>query len=115
VELSIYCITQETLSNALKHAHPTEILIELDQDTTSLLLRISDNGDGFEPNSLTISPTQFGIENMLRRAEIWGAQFQIESTLGQGTEVQLSIPDEYLMCDGVNFDFISLNYALLFS
>jgi signal transduction histidine kinase len=110
VALGIYRITQEILSNAVKHARATEILIELDQDTTNLLLRISDNGNGFEPNSLLTLPTQFGIENMFRRAEILGAKFQIESSLGQGTEVQLSIPNEFLMRDGVTFDLSDLSY-----
>jgi hypothetical protein len=47
---------------------------------------------------------------MFRRAEILGAKFQIESSLGQGTEVQLSIPNEFLMRDGVTFDLSDLSY-----
>jgi signal transduction histidine kinase len=78
---------------AVKYSHANEIRVELVYKSTSCCLRIKDNGRGFEVNNTTLS-RGFGLLGMTERAEHIGAQLLIESQLGQGTEVSVSVQRE---------------------
>jgi signal transduction histidine kinase len=73
-----------------KYAQAEEIQIELVYEPASCCLRIKDNGRGFEADNTTLS-RGFGLMGMTERAEHIGAQLAIESQLGQGTEVIVSV------------------------
>jgi signal transduction histidine kinase len=86
-------IGQEAFTNAMKYAHASEILVELVYEPTSCFLRVKDNGQGFEVTTTALNKG-FGLLGITERAEHIGAQLSIESQLGQGTEVLVTVNRE---------------------
>ncbi|HIK15979.1 MAG TPA: PAS domain-containing protein [Leptolyngbyaceae cyanobacterium M33_DOE_097] len=93
IENNLLRIAQEAFTNAIRYANATEIRIELVYESTQCFLHIRDNGQGFEVNP-TILNRGFGLLGITERAERIGAQLSIESRLGQGTEVIISVHRE---------------------
>ena len=89
VELVLYRIAQESLTNALRHANARSIRIWLEADAESVALRVSDDGDGM-PRRLPEGTS--GIAGMRERALLVDGRFSIESVPRRGTEVRLRIP-----------------------
>ncbi len=86
VENNLFRIGQEALTNVIKYAYATEIQVELVYEETQCLLRIKDNGQGFEVDQ--IAPGKgFGLLGMSERVEHIGGELIIHSHPGQGTEV----------------------------
>jgi PAS domain S-box-containing protein len=85
VTLALHRIAQESLNNVAKHAEATEVDVTLVCDPEGVVLRISDDGRGFNPAD--IPPGHFGIGNMAERAHKIGAIFEVDSHPGSGTEV----------------------------
>jgi|GEM_PF-4605262 len=95
--LAIVCfrIVQEAVTNAIKHAFPSRIEIELRQDETFLSLTIRDDGRGFEVDNLTgrsIEGEHMGLVSMSERAGLAHGSFAIESRVGRGTTVRVAFP-----------------------
>lgn len=86
-------IAQEAFTNAIRYANATEIRIELVYESTQCFLQIRDNGQGFEVNPAILNQG-FGLLGMTERAERVRAQLSIESQLGQGTKVIVSVHRE---------------------
>ncbi|MBD2120881.1 AAA family ATPase [Trichocoleus sp. FACHB-262] len=85
VENNLLRIGQEALTNAIKYANATEICIELVYEETQCLLRVKDDGQGFE---VEVYPTQgFGLLGMSERVEQIGGELTIHSHPNQGTEI----------------------------
>ena len=85
VKEAFYRIAQEAINNALKHAKPTHITMNLTADDGTVALRVTDNGKGFDPEG--IYPGHLGLRSMRERAERVGADLTIESALETGTQV----------------------------
>ena len=84
-------IAQEAITNALKHAHPTQINLHLSTTPSLLTLRVSDNGQGFDPTAQTHGqPGHFGCIGIRERARKIGAEVKWESEAGKGTAVVVS-------------------------
>ncbi|WP_080239675.1 sensor histidine kinase [Spirosoma rigui] len=113
VEIMLYRVTQEAVSNAVRHANPSHIHIQLMDRDDALQLLITDNGRGFQmprrqtagslvkssDDALTTKttagrPPSQGLHNMQERAKLLNAKFKINSTLGKGTRIQVSIPHQ---------------------
>ncbi|MFN2275256.1 MAG: histidine kinase [Anaerolineales bacterium] len=94
VHISLYRIAQEGLNNAIKHSQASEVRIHLqcsqDQEagTTCARLTVQDNGVGFDPAH--VSPDRLGLHILNERAQAIGAQIEITSELGQGTEITIN-------------------------
>ncbi|BDI16392.1 hypothetical protein ANSO36C_21940 [Nostoc cf. commune SO-36] len=88
VKLVFYRITQEALNNIIKYAQATQVSVSLHGDSQEIVLRISDNGCGFDSNK--IPSGHLGIAIMKERAESIGAIFHLSSYPGKGTEIVLS-------------------------
>ena len=87
---SVLRIVQEALQNARKHAAASRITIGLEGDT----LVIADNGRGFDLMRVASAASRnFGLQFMRERAELMGAQLQIESRQGEGTRILLRLPE----------------------
>jgi len=95
VELALYRIVQESLSNVARHAHASHASVVVRFTDRDLKIEIRDDGTGFfspdHPGDLTAGG-HYGILGMHERAEIIGAKLQITSTPGNGTFVSLSLP-----------------------
>jgi len=87
-------IGQEALMNVFKHANASEVQIELSYEPEQCILRVKDNGAGFE--STTTAANHFGLVGMMERAEAIGAELTVCSQPGQGTEVIASVHREGL-------------------
>ncbi len=93
VEISLYRITQEAVTNAIRHGKPSQITIELIERENYLHLVVTDNGNGFMTERLRepYGPSQ-GIHNMQERTKLLNGRFRIRSTPGKETKVFVSIP-----------------------
>jgi signal transduction histidine kinase len=89
LELAIYRITQEALTNACKHGQPGRVTVELRQRGGAAHLSVSDDGSGFE---CAQSPNGFGLIGMREHAELLGGSMRINSRPGRGTTVQAILP-----------------------
>jgi len=85
-------IAQESVANALKHARATSIIIELAAGLDSSTLIISDNGVGFDANSIhPAKPPHFGLIGMRERASRIGAMLEITSLPGKGCRITVTL------------------------
>lgn len=87
-------IGREALSNAFRHAHAGDIEAEVIYAETTLHVRIRDNGGGIDAAVLDAGGRtgHFGLVGMRERAKKLGAQLEVWSTPGNGTEVDLRVP-----------------------
>ncbi len=89
----VYRIAREALRNAFCHAQASRIEAEITYSERLLRLRIRDNGTGIDPKlAETGRQGHWGLQGMRERAQQIGAQLEIWSQSGAGTEVELSIP-----------------------
>jgi predicted ATPase/signal transduction histidine kinase len=87
VQQDLFRIGQEAISNALRHAQPSEIKVSLRGNQSNLVLRITDNGSGLARTRPLSEGHGFGFANMRARAKNLGAALDIESKPGHGTSV----------------------------
>ena len=89
----VHLIARESLNNALKHARATVVAIEVSADPSRLLLRVSDNGSGFDAERESRGKSgHFGCIGIRERARKIGATVAWQSTPGNGTTVTLTLP-----------------------
>jgi signal transduction histidine kinase len=92
-EQQLLRIAQEAVANVMKHANASRIGIKLEREPKSLRLRIVDNGRGFEErDAFAAHEGHFGLLGMRERAERLGGGLHLASRLGEGTEVEVSVP-----------------------
>jgi signal transduction histidine kinase len=92
VELALYRITQEALSNVLRHAQAQQAEVSFVFDKARVTSEIKDDGLGFAaPQQLDsfASGGHFGLLGMSERADLVGAKLEIISSSGQGTTVRV--------------------------
>jgi signal transduction histidine kinase/ligand-binding sensor domain-containing protein len=95
VEEQLLRITQEAVANALRHGRAHDVEVEIEYHADSVFLCVTDDGCGFDPErSPDTRTSHWGIASMRERAAMIGASFHIESTLGEGTQVQVVAPLE---------------------
>jgi signal transduction histidine kinase len=96
IELALYRIAQECLSNISKHAQASRASISLNFTPETTSLTVTDDGCGF---NVPESPAEFaprghfGWLGLHERAELIGASMIIQSTLDRGTRVVVSLPE----------------------
>jgi ligand-binding sensor domain-containing protein/signal transduction histidine kinase len=86
------CICQEAVTNAARHAAPTNIQIVLEYQPTMMTLSVQDDGRGFQLADASL-PGHFGLSVMEERAKKVGGTFEIRSTPNIGTEVFVRVPE----------------------
>ncbi len=85
-------IAQEAVSNALRHAHPTTVIIILTEEATCWSLAVRDNGRGMTLMPELYAQQGYGLANMRERAGAIGGKFEITSKPGEGTRVEVRLP-----------------------
>jgi two-component system sensor histidine kinase UhpB len=91
IDLTIYRCVQESLTNAIRHAEPKQIVVTLSEtgtDSPQLVIKIEDNGHGIGRDA----PRGLGLAGMEERVRALGGQFAIEAGPGGGTVVSAAIP-----------------------
>jgi signal transduction histidine kinase len=89
VEISVYRIVQEALTNVARHAQAQRVEIALAHRGESLALRIRDDGCGFDPAS---APRGLGLLGMQERVAALGGGFDLRSRPGAGVTIDIRIP-----------------------
>jgi len=97
VAINLYRIAQEGLANARKHAQAGRIDVRLIESYPKLILRIRDDGRGFDPDLDDPCPRDgahppMGLVNMRERARLHGGSLRIVASPGHGTTVVAEIP-----------------------
>ncbi len=95
VELAIYRIAQEALSNSVRHAQANRISLLLEFRGDTFILVVRDDGAGFSPPERPRelgAMGHFGLMGMFERAELIGAQLKINSTSETGTQIRIELP-----------------------
>ncbi len=91
IEITIYRLIQEGLSNIVKHANATEAIIQLVKDETEIHLTIEDNGIGFNLNEAR-EKGGMGMRNLDSRVKYLNGKLDINSEIGSGTSITIDIP-----------------------
>jgi signal transduction histidine kinase len=102
VEIAVFRIVQETLTNVLKHANARQVTIDIAVQNGQVRVTISDDGHGFEPTTVRQNREGrgLGLLGMRERAELLGGRLDVTSRPGVGTRVDAMIPVEHR--DGQN-------------
>ena len=90
VQLNIYRILQELLSNALKHSGASNILLQCSQNEDTVFITFEDNGVGFDTASLK-GKKGMGLDNLKNRVAFLQGKFELHSALGEGTEIDIEL------------------------
>ncbi len=91
VARSLFLTTQEALANIARHAKASQAFVTIEQQDDHIVLRISDDGQGFDMAAKNYS-IGHGLANMRARAKDLNGTFKIESAPGKGTTVKLVYP-----------------------
>lgn len=94
VEVVAFRIIQEALSNVQRHALADQVKVNIQLQDGSLILRIKDDGRGFDLSNSIDSPAYVGLVSQQERAALLGGKCMINSQPGQGTEVIAILPRE---------------------
>jgi signal transduction histidine kinase len=92
VEDTVYRLVQEALNNAVHHGEAQRVVVEVQEESGSLLVRVSDDGKGFDSKAGTDG---FGLIGMRERAELAGGTMELRSSPGHGTTINAVIPVIY--------------------
>lgn len=87
---NLLAITQEALSNAVRHARASRVRITLARGQAGPIFRIEDDGQGFDET--TVAP-HFGLRTMRDQARLMGAKLTLDSHPGKGTVIELALPE----------------------
>jgi signal transduction histidine kinase len=92
IEKNLFRIGQEAVTNALKHAAPRAIEIIVEYSASHVVLKVSDDGKGFEASEqLNSAAGHFGLVGMRERAKRIGARLEIESSPGRGALISIIV------------------------
>ena len=91
IEEQVLKIGKEAVLNAVHHAHPSEIQVDLRYDADALTLCVSDDGCGFDPAYLS-DYRHYGLMSMKERAAVVGGRLTVNTAVAQGTSVTAIIP-----------------------
>ncbi|HZL16251.1 MAG TPA: sensor histidine kinase, partial [Polyangia bacterium] len=91
VEIALYRVAQEALTNAGKHAAPKHVSVLIHQTPTVVRLVVEDDGKGFDVAQAQ-SEIQLGLLGMRERMHLIGGSMTVESSPGHGTTVSVSVP-----------------------
>jgi signal transduction histidine kinase len=85
----VFRIAQEALQNALRHAQATRVTVSLRSEDGRILLDVTDDGVGFDPDAAEVRSRRLGLTSMEERAHRLGGSLEIRSARGEGTTIHL--------------------------
>jgi PAS domain S-box-containing protein len=95
IQVNLYRIFQETLTNISKHAAATRVSLEVKEEKGCVAFRVQDNGKGFEVNKVMdrkLNNKGVGLTAMNERIRMVGGSFEIQSRPGEGTKIEFKVP-----------------------
>ena len=91
LELELFRVAQESLSNALKHAQASKVVVDVDLEPASARIEVRDDGVGFDPDATTVRSRHLGLLSMEERMASVGGTLRIDSAPGRGTAVTAEV------------------------
>jgi len=88
--MNLYRIVQESLNNVLKHSRARRAKIQLERDVREVVLRISDDGSGFD--SAQLDSHGLGLRNIAERVRMIGGTLTVNSSVEGGTLLEVTVP-----------------------
>jgi len=94
IQIELYKSVRELLINVAKHADTDTVCLSVSREADTLAIRVEDDGSGFDADAFWDSPGSdgFGLFTIKRRIVLMGGTFEINSKLGSGTEITISVP-----------------------
>jgi PAS domain S-box-containing protein len=93
VKTGLFRIFQESLTNVARHAGAKNVNVSLQRDDGKIVLRIKDDGEGFD-RTKTSNKKTLGLLGMKERTTMMGGSYEITSDPGKGTTVLVLVPDK---------------------
>jgi signal transduction histidine kinase len=93
LEIGLYRVAQEALTNAGRHANATTVCFKLVTTPQKAQLIVEDDGRGFD-SSATSAEGHYGLVGISERVKLMGGKLQINSSPGDGTRLEVIIPME---------------------
>ncbi|HEX8997829.1 MAG TPA: GAF domain-containing sensor histidine kinase [Ktedonobacterales bacterium] len=90
IEVGIYRIAQEALTNIRRHAHATRAQLSLTMTPEEVRCVIDDDGDGFDPAN--IPHDRYGLRGMSERARLLGGELRVATCPGEGSHIEVIVP-----------------------
>ena len=95
IKTALFRVSQEALANVGKHAHAQRVGLELTFASDGIVLRIADDGRGFEVDRVQLDPQRgIGLRNMRERLASIGGSFEVRAAPGAGTALLAKVPSE---------------------
>jgi signal transduction histidine kinase len=85
-------VAQEALHNALRHSGAQRVDVTLARRGTAAVLRVTDDGSGFDPKAIRRAGRHLGLVSMRDRASGVGGTLTVESAPGKGTTIEMEVP-----------------------
>jgi PAS domain S-box-containing protein len=94
VETALFRVAQQALANVVDHAQATHVLVAIECSDQGVLLRVGDDGCGFDPDHVQVlaDVAHFGLIAMRERVEALGGRFRVTTAPGKGTVVEAKLP-----------------------
>ena len=94
VETALFRVAQQALANVVEHASATHAEVAIECTGKGVLLRVSDDGCGFDPDHVQVIAdiAHFGLIAMRERVEALGGRFRVATAPGRGTVVEARLP-----------------------
>lgn len=96
VEITLYRIVQEAITNVLKHSSATELKVELMYERRRIRLVIEDNGKGFDTVEFErkYNPDRMGLYGIKERVSLLNGEVSIDSSVGKGMKLIVALNTE---------------------
>ncbi|WP_369168316.1 GAF domain-containing sensor histidine kinase [Streptomyces sp. R28] len=91
-EEAVLRVAQEALHNALRHSGAEHVDVTLDRRAGGAVLRVTDNGSGFDPKAIRRAGRHLGLVSMRDRTSGVGGALTVESAPGKGTTIEMEVP-----------------------
>jgi two-component system NarL family sensor kinase len=97
IEIGVYHIVREALTNVARHAAATAAVIRIERRGTRLHVQVVDDGVGFDVSA--VPRDRFGLLGLSERARLLGGELRISSGPGEGTTLELDVPTQRYATD----------------
>ncbi|MFB9465987.1 GAF domain-containing sensor histidine kinase [Streptomyces cinereospinus] len=91
-EEALLRVAQEALHNALRHSGAERVAVTLSKRGTGAVLRVTDDGGGFDPRAIRRAGRHLGLVSMRDRAGGVGGTLTVDSAPGKGTTIEMEVP-----------------------
>jgi len=92
LEVMIFRSLQELLNNVASHSQASQAKVHLDMGANRIQSVVEDDGKGFDPDGMQLGEKGMGIKVIQERAEMLGGECVVDSALGQGVRVTITLP-----------------------